>query len=61
MPLKKSIIEVHIIDYSGNLYGKDIFVEFLYYARDILHFASVQELTDQLKKDKNKANKVVEL
>lgn len=61
MPLTKSIIEVHILDYNGNLYGKDIFVEFISYARDIIKFASVEELTEQLKKDKAKANKTIQL
>lgn len=61
MQLTKSIIEVHIIDYSGNLYGKDIFVEFHTYARDIVKFNDVEELKAQLQKDKTKAKRVIEL
>jgi len=59
MQLKKSIIEVHILDYEGNLYGKDIFAEFVLYARDNIKFNSVDELIAQLKKDKQKANKLL--
>ena len=61
MPLKKSIIEVHILDYEGNLYGKDIFVEFVKYARDITRFDSVDHLVEQLNKDKKNCLEEIEL
>lgn len=57
MPLSKPIIEVHIIDFDGIIYGKDIFVELLIYQRDIKQFASLDELKEQLKRDKNAAIK----
>ena len=61
MQLSKPIIEVHILDYEGNLYGKDIFVEFIKYERDIVKFNSVDELKAQLQKDKAKAKRTLQL
>ena len=49
------IIEVHIIDFEGNVYGKDIFVEFIDYIRPEKKFESLEELKKQLEKDRRKA------
>ena len=57
MPLSKPIIEVHIIDFDGVIYGKDIFVELLLYHREIRQFDSLDGLKDQLRRDKNSAIK----
>ena len=57
MPLTKPIIEVHIIDFDGIIYGKDIFVELIVYHRDEKTFASLDELKEQLKRDRNAAIK----
>lgn len=45
-------IESHILDFSGDLYGKEIEVEFLYYMRDFKSFTDVDELRSQLDEDK---------
>ncbi len=55
MELAKPIIEVHILNFDGIIYGKDIFVEFILYQRDIINFASLDELKEQLKRDKASA------
>ena len=55
MELAKPIIEVHIINFDGIIYGKDIFVEFILYQRDIINFNSMDELKEQLKRDKTSA------
>ena len=55
IPLYKPIIEVHIIGFEGNIYGKDIFVEFIDYMRSEKKFDSVLELKEQLEKDREKA------
>ena len=45
-------IEVHIINFSGNLYEKNIRLEFIDYLRDDRHFDSLEELQKQLNRDK---------
>ena len=55
MQLTKPIIEVHIIDFEGIIYGYDIFVELLYYHRHEKMFDSVDDLKNQLLKDKKEA------
>lgn len=49
---EKLRIETHILDFSGDLYGKEITVEFLYYMRDFKSFLSTEELKMQLDEDK---------
>ncbi len=44
-------VETHIFDFDGELYGKTIHVEFLVKTRDEMKFASVKELSEQIKKD----------
>ncbi len=41
-------IEVHIIDFSGDVYGKTLTVEFLNYQREECRFNSIEGLRDQL-------------
>ena len=45
-------LEVNIFDFEGNLYGKEITVAFYQRIRGEVKFASVDELIEQLKKDK---------
>lgn len=52
MRLEKPIIEVHIIDFDGVIYGKDIFLELIFYQRDEKKFENVSALKEQLKKDR---------
>ena len=59
VPLYKPIIEVHIIDFEGNIYGKDIFVSFIDYMRGEKKFDSLEQLKEQLEKDKEKAKKTL--
>ncbi|MDE5555956.1 MAG: riboflavin biosynthesis protein RibF [Muribaculaceae bacterium] len=48
-------IEVHIIDWSGDLYGHDVTIEFLTRLRDEQRFPDLTALTHQLQKDKSLA------
>ena len=45
------VLEVHILDYSGSLYGKKITVEFLEKVRDEKKFNGLDELKEQIFKD----------
>jgi riboflavin kinase/FMN adenylyltransferase len=47
----KPLLEVHILDYSGELYGKWLKVEFRHKLRDEKKFTSVDELKQQLHLD----------
>ena len=50
--LLKPIIEVHLIDFSGMLYGVTIYVDFVDRVRDIVKFNKPEDLVKQLTKDK---------
>ena len=43
--------ETHIIGYEGELYGREIKVDFHLYLRDEMRFSSAEELTAQIKND----------
>lgn len=47
----KALLEVHLIDFDGNLYGKQVTVEFLHRLRDIRRFGSAEELQNQIQQD----------
>ena len=44
-------LEVHVLDYEGNLYGQSIKVEFIRRLREERHFDKPEALIEQLKKD----------
>ena len=44
-------VEVHILDFDENLYGRQIRVNFIKRIRDELKFSSVEELAEQIQKD----------
>ena len=52
-------IEVHILDFEGDLYGEDITVEFAYRLREERAFANTDELTKQLEKDKEQVKELL--
>ncbi|TSD62140.1 bifunctional riboflavin kinase/FAD synthetase [Inquilinus sp. KBS0705] len=45
-------IEVNIFDFSGDIYNKQLRMEFLHFVRGDIKFSSLEELTLQLGKDK---------
>jgi riboflavin kinase/FMN adenylyltransferase len=53
-------VEAHLIGYSGSLYGEPLEVDFLARVRKTRPFASVDELTRQLKRDIEFATEVAE-
>jgi riboflavin kinase/FMN adenylyltransferase len=44
-------VEVHLLDFSGNLYGKTISVNFRNKLRDEKKFSSLDELKQQIQRD----------
>jgi len=47
----KVILEVHLFDFKGNLYGKILKVEFLKKIREEKKFSSIEKLRQQIEKD----------
>jgi riboflavin kinase/FMN adenylyltransferase len=50
----KKMVETHLLNYKGDLYGKEIRVEFVQKLRDEKRFASSEELKIQIDKDVRK-------
>ncbi len=44
-------IEVHVLDFTGDLYGQSLDVDFVDRVRDVKRFASVEDLRTQLERD----------
>jgi riboflavin kinase/FMN adenylyltransferase len=44
-------VEIHLLDFAGDLYGTELTVEFVKRLRDTRPFAGVHELVEQLKRD----------
>ena len=45
-------VETHLLNFNGNLYGSTLYLSFLYYIREEMKFASLDELKSQIEKDK---------
>ena len=61
MELNAPLIEVHLISYKGDLYGREIDVQFVKYMRDVFKFDDVEDLKAQLQKDREEAKKTLQL
>ena len=57
---KDSVIEVHLFDFSGDLYGEKLIVGIIERIRDELTFPSAEELKSWMKKDEEIARKTLE-
>lgn len=58
--LNSPIIEAHLLYYKGSLYGREVKLEFVSYMRDIKKFNSLEELGEQLKKDREIAKNALQ-
>ena len=58
--LLKPIIEVHIIDFNEDIYGRDLVVDFVSFVRPVMQFASMEELKAQLIKDEEKVKNTLQ-
>lgn len=54
----KPVLEIHIIDFDENLYGKNIKIEVLEYLRPEMKFNSIEDLKLQINKDINSCLKL---
>lgn len=61
MELNAPLIEVHLISYKGDLYGREIEVQFVKFMRDIIRFDNMDELKEQIEKDREEAKKTLQL
>lgn len=48
---REPLLEAHVFDFDGDLYGREIGVEFVAKLRDEAHFASLEALTEQMHRD----------
>jgi len=53
--LEKTVFEVNIFDYDGDLYGRELKVEFVDRIRDVCRFDGVEHLVRQLNEDRETA------
>lgn len=56
---KAPMVEVHILDFDGDLYGKAVKVEWLYFIREEKKFDSFEALIEQITADKETAKKLL--
>ncbi len=54
-----SLLEAHLLDFDGDLYGESVRVEFVEFLRSEHRFAGVDELVEQLKKDVERTRQVL--
>lgn len=48
---REPLLEVHLLDFNGDLYGKEIEVEFLFHVRNEQKFSGLEALKNQLARD----------
>ena len=56
--VEKPLLEVHLLDYEGDLYGETVTVEFVHRLRGIVRFDNPQALQRQLQKDLDQCRKL---
>jgi riboflavin kinase/FMN adenylyltransferase len=56
---KNMLLEVHVFDFAGDLYGREIEVEFVAKLRDEVKFGSLDALTAQMQSDAAEAREIL--
>ncbi|MDW0115688.1 bifunctional riboflavin kinase/FAD synthetase [Sporosarcina thermotolerans] len=57
--VSKTSVEVHLLDFTGDLYGKEVSVDWIARIRDEKKFGSVDELVEQISMDKETAKELL--
>jgi len=52
-------IELHVLDFQGDLYGEEVRVDFVSRIRDVLPFRTVQALVDRMHADVGEARRIL--
>ena len=52
-------VELHLLDFDGDLYGEEVRVDFLHYLREVRPFASAADLVAQMREDVERAREVL--
>jgi riboflavin kinase/FMN adenylyltransferase len=55
------IVEAHLLDFAGDLYGRDVEVLLVARIRDEMRFASREELQRQIERDIREARRILAL
>lgn len=55
----EALLEAHLFDFEGDLYGREIEVEFVARLRDEERFASLEALTEQMERDAAEARSIL--
>jgi riboflavin kinase / FMN adenylyltransferase len=55
----RRLLEAHVFDFNGDLYGREIAVEFAAKLRDEETFASLEALTEQMHRDAREARRIL--
>ncbi|MBK6363939.1 MAG: bifunctional riboflavin kinase/FAD synthetase [Saprospiraceae bacterium] len=52
-------LEVHMMDFSGNIYGRDVTVEFIEYIREDIKFEKKEQLVEQIQEDEKTCREIL--
>lgn len=52
-------VETHILDFNDDIYGEEVYLEFLMYLRDEMRFPNPQSLVEQIRADVAKAKQIL--
>jgi riboflavin kinase / FMN adenylyltransferase len=55
---REVLVEAHLIDFQGDLYGTTLRLAFLQRLRDEVRFDSAEELTEQMRRDVQRVREV---
>jgi riboflavin kinase / FMN adenylyltransferase len=55
----RRLLEAHLFGFEGDLYGQWVRIEWVERLRDVVRFASVEQLTEQLNRDRSRALEVL--